>query len=74
LKPLTIVATRPLSAFEVDDILPGRRNCTTSLNVGNYFRLSPDDRLIFGGRARFTASIEPQKDAKSGEILQAALA
>jgi glycine/D-amino acid oxidase-like deaminating enzyme len=69
-----IIATRPLSASEVDDILPGRRNCTTSLNVGNYFRLSPDDRLIFGGRARFTASIDPRKDAQACEILQAALA
>lgn len=69
-----ILATRPLSAFEADDILPGRRNCTTSLNVGNYFRLSADNRLIFGGRARFTSSVDPRKDAKSAEILQASLA
>jgi glycine/D-amino acid oxidase-like deaminating enzyme len=39
----------------------------------NYFRLTPDARLLLGGRARFTASERPS-DAKSGRILQANLA
>ena len=33
----------------------GRPDLRHPLNIGNYFRPSPDRRLIFGGRARFTA-------------------
>ena len=69
-----LLATRPLSAAEVAATMPGNRTCVTSLNIGNYFRLSPDNRLIFGGRARFSARSDQQSDAKSGAILQAALA
>ena len=69
-----IVATRPLSPEEVAATMPGNRTCVTSLNIGNYFRLSPDNRLIFGGRARFSAVSDQRSDAKSGEILRTALA
>jgi glycine/D-amino acid oxidase-like deaminating enzyme len=69
-----IVATRPLSPEEVIATLPGNRTCVTSLNIGNYFRLSPDNRLIFGGRARFSSVSDQRSDAKSGEILRASLA
>jgi len=68
-----IVATRPLSAPEIAAAVPGNRTYVTSLNIGNYFRLSPDNRLIFGGRARFSAVSDQQSDAKSGEILRASL-
>ncbi|MBO9467815.1 FAD-binding oxidoreductase [Tropicibacter sp. R15_0] len=68
-----IIATRPLSQDEVAASLPGNRTYVTSLNIGNYFRLSPDNRLIFGGRARFSATSDPQSDAKSGVILQKTL-
>jgi len=69
-----LLATRPLTGAEVAAAMPGNRTCVTSLNIGNYFRLSPDNRLIFGGRARFSARSDQQSDAKSGAILQAALA
>lgn len=69
-----LLATRPLSAAEVAATMPGNRTCVTSLNIGNYFRLSPDNRLIFGGRARFSARSDQQSDAKSGAILRRALA
>ena len=69
-----IVATRPLSADEAAMVMPGNRTCVTSQNIGNYFRLSPDRRLIFGGRARFSARSDQQSDAKSGAILRRALA
>ena len=69
-----IIATRPLSETEVAASMPGNRTCVTSLNIGNYFRLSPDNRLIFGGRARFSATSDQRSDAKSGTILQAGLA
>lgn len=69
-----IIATRPLSDGEVASVVPGNRTYVTSMNIGNYFRLSPDRRLIFGGRARFSASSDQQSDAKSGAILRASLA
>lgn len=68
-----IVATRPLSDDEIARTLPGNRTYVTSLNIGNYFRLSPDKRMIFGGRARFTATSDHKSDAKSGELLRASL-
>ena len=68
-----IVATRPLSEAEASAIMPGNRTCVTSLNIGNYFRLSPDNRLIFGGRARFSARSDQRSDARSGEILRGAM-
>ena len=67
-----IVATEPLSKDQIASIMPTRRNAVTTLNVGNYFRLSHDDRLIFGGRARF-APTNPTSDRKSGAVLQRGL-
>jgi glycine/D-amino acid oxidase-like deaminating enzyme len=69
-----IIATRPLSDEEVTTTLPGDRTCVTSMNIGNYFRLSPDRRLIFGGRARFSARSDQTSDAKSGAILRRSMA
>ncbi|OAN75751.1 FAD-dependent oxidoreductase [Sulfitobacter sp. EhC04] len=68
-----IVATRPLTPDEVAATLPGNRTCVTSMNIGNYFRLSPDNRLIFGGRARFSATSDQQSDALSGQVLHRAI-
>ena len=65
-----IIATAPLSPAQVDSVMPTRRNATTSKNIGNYFRLTLDNRLIFGGRARFALS-SPTSDLKSGRILEA---
>ncbi|KQT82774.1 FAD-binding oxidoreductase [Aurantimonas sp. Leaf443] len=69
-----ILATRPLTEAEIARTLPGDRTCVTSLNIGNYFRLAPDGRLIFGGRARFSAKSDQTSDARSGAILRASLA
>jgi len=68
-----IVVTEPLPAAELAQLLPNRRSYVTSRLMHNYFRVTPDSRLLFGGRARFTASEQPS-DAKSGRILQANLA
>jgi glycine/D-amino acid oxidase-like deaminating enzyme len=65
-----IIATEPLSEELAASIMPTRRTATTTMNIGNYFRLAPDNRLIFGGRARFALS-SPTSDAKSGAILKA---
>ena len=69
-----IIATRPLTDAEVSATMPGNRTCVTSMNIGNYFRLSPDNRLIFGGRARFSATSDQRSDARSGAILRESLA
>ncbi|MEJ2626773.1 MAG: FAD-binding oxidoreductase [Pseudolabrys sp.] len=69
-----IIATRPLTDAEVAATMPGNRTCVTTMNVGNFFRLSPDNRLIFGGRAKFSTVSDQATDARSGEILRASLA
>jgi len=69
-----LIATRPLTSEEVAATMPGNRTCVTSMNIGNYFRLSPDNRLIFGGRARFSAVSDQRSDAKSGKMLRQAMA
>ncbi|GLU31166.1 FAD-binding oxidoreductase [Trinickia caryophylli] len=68
-----IVVTEPLGHSVVARLFPGRRAYTTTRLMHNYFRVTADSRLVFGGRARFTASERPS-DAKSGRILQHALA
>ena len=64
-----IIVTEPLGAAIAREIMPGRRNYTTSQHIGHYFRLTTDDRLVFGGRARFAMS-DAKSDLKSGAILQ----
>lgn len=68
-----IVVTEPLPAEQLARLLPTRRSYVTSKNIGNYFRATPDGRVLFGGRARFAMS-NPQSDQKSGRILRATLA
>lgn len=67
-----VIATEPLDDALIERLLPRRRNYVTSKNIGNYFRLAPDNRLIFGGRARFAIS-DPRSDLKSGRILEQTL-
>jgi glycine/D-amino acid oxidase-like deaminating enzyme len=68
-----IVVTEPVSPELLAQVFPNRRAYTTTRLMHNYFRVTPDSRLLFGGRARFTASEQPS-DAKSGRILQEGLA
>lgn len=67
-----IVVTEPLGAQRAQALLRERRTYVTVANIHHYFRLSPDHRLVFGGRARFAIS-SPVSDAKSGEILRAGM-
>jgi glycine/D-amino acid oxidase-like deaminating enzyme len=64
-----IIATEPLDPSVCDDLLPKRRMASDSKNILNYFRITPDNRLLFGGRARFAMS-NPQSDEKSGRLLR----
>ncbi|WP_337269216.1 NAD(P)/FAD-dependent oxidoreductase [Oryzifoliimicrobium ureilyticus] len=65
-----IIATRPLTDNELHSVMPGNRTCVNTMNVGNYWRLSPDNRLIFGGRARFSAVSDQRSDELGGVILR----
>lgn len=65
-----LIATEPLSQAQLDRLTPRRRNTTDTLNFVNYFRTTPDNRLLFGGRARFSGKSNPSSDAKSGAILR----
>jgi glycine/D-amino acid oxidase-like deaminating enzyme len=67
-----IVVTEPLPEAALARLFPKRRSYTTSRLMHNYFRVTSDSRLLFGGRARFTASEQPS-DEKSGRILRANL-
>ncbi|WP_409287328.1 MULTISPECIES: NAD(P)/FAD-dependent oxidoreductase [Pseudomonas] len=67
-----IVATEVLPEKLINSLLPQQRSYVTSRMIGNYFRVTPDNRLLFGGRARFAMS-GGSSDVKSGKILQAAL-
>jgi len=67
-----IIVTEPLGKEVCDQLMPTRRMASDSKNLLYYFRITPDYRLLFGGRARFAMS-NPQSDEKSGRILQKAM-
>lgn len=67
-----IVVTEPLGKEVCDDLMPTRRMASDTKNLLYYFRMTPDQRLLFGGRARFAMS-NPQSDEKSGRILRKAM-
>ncbi|MEZ0332663.1 MAG: NAD(P)/FAD-dependent oxidoreductase, partial [Gemmatimonadales bacterium] len=49
-----IVATAPLEPGLAARLIPGRRVLSDTRHLLHYFRLSPDQRMVFGGRASFT--------------------
>jgi glycine/D-amino acid oxidase-like deaminating enzyme len=48
-----IIATHPLRTDLAERLIPKRRAVFDSKNFLYYFRLSPDNRMVFGGRAGF---------------------
>ena len=67
-----IIVTEPLGKEICDQLLPNRRMASDTKNLLYYFRITPDHRLLFGGRARFAMS-NPHSDEKSGRILHRAM-
>ena len=63
-----IVVTEPLGEGLAREIIPRGRMVVDTKNIGHYFRLTPDNRLLFGGRARFALS-NPGSDRKSAASL-----
>jgi len=64
-----IIATAPLTEGQSAALIPKRRMVFDSKHFLHYFRLTPDRRLLFGGRAEFT---QPTADttARCAEILR----
>ena len=60
-----LIATAPLPREQADRLIPRGRVLSDTKNLLYYFRRSPDDRLVFGGRAAFT----PTPVARSAAIL-----
>ena len=50
-----IIATEPLATDTAAALLPKGRVAFDSMNFLHYFRITPDRRLLFGGRAEFHA-------------------
>ncbi|MBL6457151.1 FAD-binding oxidoreductase [Belnapia sp. T6] len=67
-----VIVTEPLGAERIAAAMPTQRTATTTRLIGNYFRTTPDGRLVWGGRARF-ALPSLISDAKSGRVLAAQL-
>jgi glycine/D-amino acid oxidase-like deaminating enzyme len=63
------IATEPLSAEQADTLLPRRRMAFDSKNFLYYFRVTSDRRLLFGGRAEFSAP-GPEATRHAAEILR----
>ncbi len=64
-----IIATEPLRDDMAAKILPKKRVVFDTKNFLYYFRLSSDNRMLFGGRAQFTPST-PNSTHTSAEILR----
>ncbi|MFC4167740.1 NAD(P)/FAD-dependent oxidoreductase [Teichococcus aestuarii] len=67
-----VIVTEPLGAARLAALMPTGRNGTTTRIIGNYFRTTPDGRLVWGGRARF-ALPSRASDARSGRVLERGL-
>ena len=67
-----IICTEPLDADLAAELLPRGRMAADAKMLTYYFRLTPDNRLLFGGRARFALS-SPDADLKSARILRKAM-
>jgi glycine/D-amino acid oxidase-like deaminating enzyme len=63
-----IIATQPLGNL-AERLVPGCRVLSDTKNLLYYFRLSPDGRMVFGGRASFT----PASPRHSAAILGAGM-
>jgi glycine/D-amino acid oxidase-like deaminating enzyme len=63
------IATEPLDPAVAQRLMPRGRVFSDTKNLLYYFRLSPDRRMVFGGRALFT----PTSPRRSAAILRAGM-
>ncbi len=64
-----IIATEPLDAKLAQQLIPNNRMIFDTKNLLYYFRRSPDDRIVFGGRAAFFPAT-PDTVRGSADILR----
>ena len=64
-----LIATAPLDAGLASRLIPRGRVLSDTKNLLYYFRLSPDRRMVFGGRAAFT----PTPVARAADVLARAM-
>jgi len=64
-----MIATEPLPAELAAKLIPQRRVVFDSKHYLYYFRLSSDNRMLFGGRADYKPAT-PESNRKSAEILR----
>lgn len=64
-----VIVTEPLDPDLVDRLMPTRRMASDSWHLTHYFRITPDNRMLFGGRAHYALS-GPKADQKSARILR----
>jgi glycine/D-amino acid oxidase-like deaminating enzyme len=64
-----IIATEPLPPALAQRLVPHQRVLSDTKHLLYYFRLSPDGRMVFGGRASFT----PASPRRSAAILAAGM-
>ncbi len=64
-----IIATEPLDAKLAQQLIPNNRMIFDTKNFLYYFRRSPDDRIVFGGRAAFFPAT-PDTVRESADILR----
>jgi glycine/D-amino acid oxidase-like deaminating enzyme len=67
-----IIATEPLPAADARALMPRRRVVFDSKHFLYYFRLSADNRLLFGGRAEFTQPT-PEATRRAAAVLRKGL-
>ncbi len=68
-----IIATEPLVVREAAEILPARRVAFDTKHFLFYFRLTADNRLLFGGRAEF-GRVTNDSTRRAAAVLRAGLA
>lgn len=64
-----IIATEPLDPRLARELIPNNRMVFDTKNFLYYFRRSPDDRIVFGGRAAFFPAT-PNTVRESADILR----
>ena len=62
-----IIATEPMSAERSNDVIPSDMAVCDLNTILDYYRLSPDKRMLFGGRFNYSG-IEPSPDKIRTEI------
>jgi glycine/D-amino acid oxidase-like deaminating enzyme len=58
------VVTEPLPKALAEEILPGNRMVWTARRLLNYFRRTPDDRILMGGRRNLQTDLDPAASAR----------